>query len=190
MSAIALGVIVLLGTLAGLSKPAGDSPLDLLQGDSYAPGQNEYITSAGTGNSIKAGSENATTTVTYLSTAATASSTLQGSLLGSDELILNVISTGSTSAATLIMALDVSDDAIDWFRVPEKTATSNALQTYAPVDTVHSWNVATSSGQVEARAQFKFLVDNVAKYYRVRFNTSGANQAIWAEAFPREVVPN
>lgn len=153
--------------------------------------QASYITPTG---ATLAGQASATTTRTFLSTAATASTTVLGALNNATRLAINVQSTGSSSAATLEFSVDFSDDNIDFFGQDTATTTSIVGANVIPHPTVevkHHWNVATTSvtGNKVGRT---FVLEDLpaAKYYRVRFGTWGANQSIWAKVVPTTEIPN
>lgn len=185
---IPIAAILIIGVAVLLAFVEGDQLPNLKGG--FSQGGNFYIESAGAGSAIDAGDVNATTTKAYLVTTATASTTVVGSLGRADRLVLNVQSMGSTSAATLNFTIDVSNDKIDWFVFDQATSTSNSPTLHQAIQPVHTWTVATTSESgVHARRSFTFK-DLAGKYFRIRFGTTGANQAIWVNAIPLENTPN
>ena len=94
----------------------------------------------------------ATSTPTYLSTG-TASTTFAFDTSSADQIDLNLLAMGSSSASNLLWSVDFSNQNncsasnanVDWFNEDGYTNTSNTLVTHGAGTRIHSLNLATSS---------------------------------------------
>lgn len=160
-------------------------------GSSITPSQRYYL-NAGTGSVAEAGEPSATTTDIFISTGATASSTIQGQLNRGDQINLFVRALASSSAASLNFVLETSENNVDWYPVDSATSSTDLPNVIASGDTKFTWSLATSTdSNCATNTVCKHITvgSNVyATYFRIRFGITGANAAIHAFAHVRESV--
>ena len=160
-------------------------------GSAFSPSQRYYLT-AGTGSATESGEISATTTDIFMSTAATASSTIQGQLNRGDQINLFVRGLASSSAANLNWVVETSENNIDWYPVDSATSTTDLQQVVNVGDTKYNWGLATSTdSNCATNTVCKHVTigqDLYANYFRIRFGITGANAAVHAFAHIRETV--
>lgn len=154
-------------------------------GASTAYGGASYL-SAGTGAVTVPGQLTSTSTVTFLKTTDTASSTITGSMQGSTNLAVNFLAVASSTSALFNIAVDTSEDLIDWYPVDISALTATNEAALNGVDGIWPWTPG-----VTARTGKTIVFPGVAgKYYRVRVGVGAANASLWAMARPIVPIPN
>lgn len=155
-------------------------------GNAIAFGQAQTI-SAGTGTTGGVGADSATTTVFYMHPEDTASSTITGAMQGGTDLSLRILMTASTTGSVLNIAIDTSNNRIDWY--PSDFLAINATNEGAL--NVPGGNTWTWTPAVTTRVGKSIIFPGViGTYYRVNFQSTVASSTIWAEAQPIVPVPN
>lgn len=136
---------------------------------------------------IKAGDPQATTTVVYLKTNDTASSTIIGYAGSADKVDLNLQAVASTSGTSVLQIFTyTSPNRIDWYKGDCYNVASTVLVTHSPSACIGSWTITGGGTQTLNVA----LGDVQSKYFKVDFGVTGANASLWAEARPRDLTPN
>ncbi len=151
----------------------------------------QYFITAASGVNRQAGSIVATTSKVFLTTADTASSTIAGVLKRGSQIDLDLRAIASTSASVLNLAIETSDNGVDFYPLEEATTTSQNPLMMSNGAIAHTWNLSTTSGAVSCgtneickHVSFSNLSGTL---FRVRIWVTGANAAAWAKASVPEV---
>lgn len=134
-------------------------------------------------------SASATTSVAYL-TAGTASSTYQidnnGVFSASkvpnmqpvDSVVVNVQFSGSSTASTLLVIPQWSNNNIDWYGFNNSSSTPGGILVLASSTLQYQWTPQSGA----ATSSMAFPLPNISEQHeRVIFGTSGANGALYTE---------
>lgn len=129
------------------------------------------------------GDNNATSSLVYLTTGG-ATSTLSFNSEKATGIDYNISATGSTSAATLLLTRQFSNDNVQWFAETCKTATSNTLVTFGQAPCTLSIPLATSTASsVGNTLSVNVPLDPVAsRYTRLNMSVVGANAGVHIQA--------
>lgn len=193
---IALGAFTasVTGALVVADRLAHNQAPKTLGDQLYNPGTRVHITTAGTGDFMTAANPVSTTTPVFLIAGAAGTTTMTGSYQNATALDLSLLAIGSSSPAVLAYAMDVSDNAIDWYTLDSATTTASGgpinSVLHAPVGLANLLPLATTTASgnsifVHTLMAAKESEKVTAKYWRLRFSVNGANASLWAEAVPR-----
>lgn len=163
-------------------------------GAGFSIDQAYYLASAGTGAGYATttpGEASATTTVTYfLPTSAT--TTITGYSNRADLIDLNLLEVASSTATAWLYTVQFSPNYVsatgngDWYNEDCSTITSNILITHGAGQCVHTWTPGTT-----ATVKKNFSIGTTqARWFRINFQATVAGGSLYAQAIPREVVPN
>lgn len=187
---VALCGALLFGAYIGINRLAGPDPAlqSWLGGSGFSLEAAQYI-EPGSGTldiATRAGNPSATTSVVYLRTSDTATSSISGVYSRGEKVSLNILFNASSTASVLNAYPYVSHNGIDWFGYDCVTATSNILTTHGSTTCVQTWNPQIAG---MSRKTMEFSLPP-AKWYRIDFGVTGANATVWMQGVVKEVVPN
>lgn len=176
-------VLAVLGLLA-MSALIGYSRA---QADAFAFGKTATIT-AGSGTAQQAGDAAATTTVTFLQTSSTATSSITNLVGDASAFHLDLQATASSSATVYQYWIYYSMNGIDWypenFTVTSPTSGSQvALEASTTVP--HNWSPGTT-----AVTRKHVVVPVEGKYVKVDFGVTGANGSLWGGLTTKQETAN
>jgi hypothetical protein len=152
--------------------------------DAFAFGQKSYLT-PGAGTLSQAGAVEASTTVTYLRTSDTASTSITAFVGDSGSVHIDLQIQGSSTASVLNQYRYFSDNGIDWYAEDLTTVSSNVLVAHASTTPVRTWQPSTT---VVTRKHM--VIDTNAKYVKIDFGVTGGNASLYAVAVPKQETPN
>lgn len=127
---------------------------------------------------------NGTTTPVFL-TAAAATTTLTVPTANATSISLNLDVIASSSSAIYTFAVQYSNNGTDWY-TEDSSAVSGAVTTHAAVGVLHLW---TPGATAETRRSLN-IQTHQAKFTRFGFQAVTANGSIYAQAIPRNEIPN
>ncbi len=160
---------------------------DASLGGSFSIDSRSYIT-GGSGTSVQVGEPAASTTVAFLTTANTATSSITAYAGTSDAFEMNLLGTASSSSSNLQYWIYYSDNKIDWY------AEDGVLQTvggagrfdHASTTIAHNW----TPGVTTRTGKHVVIPVSIGKYVKVDFGVTGANMSLYGYVAPRAYVPN
>jgi hypothetical protein len=133
----------------------------------------------------------ATTTVVYDSFEMNGTNqTNKGNTQAANKATLLIQRDASSTASVLNVAIEYSDDGIDWYQnnLFATASTSQPIQ-LAPVNS-YTWNYASTTVggapvlAATASTSKAILIDTPLRFVRAVFSVTGANTAIWAKFVP------
>lgn len=155
-------------------------------GGGFSLDQAYYLT-PGSGVASQAGETMATTSVSFLKTTDTASSTISGFVGRANSIDLYMITTASTSNTTKYQfSLQYSHNNIDWYNEDCSSVDSTILVTHGASGCIHEFTPSSTSRSGKNIS----LGIPQAKYFKINFGVVGANGSLWAIVVPREENPN
>jgi len=186
---VGLGVLVAMcaGVYVGVQRLAAPAPAQQdVGGAGFSLAQAFYLSAASSGVSQQAGAVEATTSVQYLPAAGTASSTILTYTNRAVGFDLNLNATASSSATKYVWTNWFSWNGVDYFCEDGNSVDSTVSNTHGAGCLYHYWTpgvTATTSKNVSLPA-------TQAPYSKTIISASAAAGAIWAQAIPKDVVPN
>jgi hypothetical protein len=174
---------------------SNDSPIaQNVGGASFSIDQAYYLASAGTGAGFATttpGEASASTTVTYF-LPSSATTTITGWAGRATTIDLNLLTVASSTATAWLYTVQFSPNYVsatgngDWYNEDCSTVTSNIIITHGASACVHTWTPGTT-----ATAKKNIGIGTAqAKWFRFNFQATAAGGSLYAQAIPREVVPN
>lgn len=141
----------------------------------------------------------ATTTLSYLATSDTASTTAVYDINKIPATDLNLMFTASTTGTSKLIhsyafstgnGCDATPAGCDWFFEDGKEANSTSLSTHAPRRVIHSWTpVADNASCGDACFTKSVGIPDVrAKWMRIYFGVRDANGALWHEIVREDTI--
>lgn len=171
------GCLYLINTLQQTAKSFGGG-FDISSG---------YYLLPGSGVAGGVGEPSASTTVLYLRTSDTATSSITGFSGLSTSIDLNLMSVASTSGTSVLQyQVYFSRNRIDWFKEDCYSPDSNVQVTHGPTACIHRWVVTGAGSQTKNVS----IGTTQSKYFKIDFGVTGANASLWAVAVPNEQTPN
>lgn len=189
------GAVLLAAVLLGFYASLAYAQNQNLGGNAFDI-KTKFFLSAGSGVSTDAGELSATTTKVYLNVGDAASSTIRGFLGRGDQLDMNLRARASSSASTLIYAIDVSDNGLDWYSLEEVATTTSGYRYSGIGESRHFWNMSTSTSPICGTNEIcRHIVlpgsySFYGQFFRIRFGVEGNNAAVYGYAFAHEPVQN
>ncbi len=128
----------------------------------------------------------ATTTLQYLATASTASTTLTCYTDGADQIDLDLFAVASSSSSGLVWNVSYSNNNKDFYYENGTTVTSNVVSTEGPVPLTHVWSPATAATSTKD-VQIKTVN---AKYTRIEMHAVGAGFGLYEALIDKNIIRN
>lgn len=191
-----LGLIILVGACAyvgGFAYRAAVEPEQKVEtpvgGGGFSLDQAYYFQGSGavTAATTSAGEISATTTLSWLATNQTSTSSIQGFTGRATGIDLNMLAVATTSGTSkLQFFVYFSHNKIDWYKEDCSSVASTVLVTHGASACVHEWTITGAGTQSKNIT----IGATQAKYFKIDFGVTGANASLWAMAIPKEVTPN
>lgn len=145
-----------------------------------------FVASTATSGTLAAGEPSATTSPLYMSSTATASSTLVSFLANGEQIDLNLSLTASSTSAKLAWSNKFSIDGVNYYDEDCSTLDSAISITHGPGQCVNYWTPGTTSTSTK-----NVTIKNTgARFVKTLFGVMGANGALHAMSVPREPTQN
>lgn len=201
IAAIAIWIALALGVIGGcwylydaVAQIAAPQTSQNVGGAGFSIDQAYYLASAGTGAGFATttpGEASASTTISYF-LPSSATTTITGFSGRATTIDLNLLEVASSTSSVWIYTVQFSPNYVsatgngDWYNEDCSTITSNTVITHGAGACTHTWTPNTT-----ATVKKNIGIGTAqSKWFRINIQVTGAGGSLYAQAIPREVVPN
>lgn len=178
-------IVVLIVALLGFAFWYSKQPAAPTGGGFTVSGQQYHITAA-TGVKQRDGEIEATTTVAYLQTGDTATSSITAFGGRATSADFDLVATASSTASRILYTLQFSPNGDDWYNEDCSSVTSDVLVTHGAAPCTHTWTPGTT-----ALSYKNFSISGIqSKWFKVKISVTGANASVYGTAVLNEPTPN